>query len=179
MELYNEEIERAELYKLFSSLFMKEPPEDILVELKDMFQMRFNDTQEEIASDFALLFLGTDPHLSPHESLHRYALEETPKLWGSATKEVQTFYRSVQLMVDEEMALIPDHLTVELLFMSYLVENNFVEQQKAFMEKHLMQWVPDYCGEIESHARTTFYVEIAVLVREFIISDHEKLSGGS
>lgn len=179
MELYDEQTERARLYKLFSSLFMKEPDEEVLAQIREMFRMKFDDTPGEIAADFAGLFLSPDIHLSPHESLYNYSLDETPKLWGRAAGEVQAFYRSAGLMIDEEAALVPDHVAVELLFMSYLVENNLIEQQKAFMEDHLIQWLPDYCDEVEKHARTTFYKELAVLVKEFVVSDHDELSGGS
>lgn len=179
MELYDEEIERARLYKLFSSLFMKEPAEDVLVQLREMFRMKFDDTPGEIGRDFSGLFLRPDFHLSPHESLYNYPLGETPRLWGRATEEVQAFYRSAGLMIDEEADLIPDHVGVELLFMSFLVENNLVDRQRAFMEDHLLRWVPDYCDEIEKHAGTTFYKELAVLVKDFIASDYEELNGGS
>lgn len=175
----DKDIERAGLYKLFSSLFMKEPTEEILVQLKEMFQMKFNETPEEIKADFASLFLSPDIHLSPHESLYNYPLGETPRLWGRATEEVQAFYRSAGLMIDEEVDLIPDHAGVELLFMSFLVENNLIDRQGAFMGDHLMRWIPDYCDEIEKHARTTFYKELAILLREFVVSDYEELSGGS
>jgi anaerobic sulfite reductase subunit A len=175
----DKDIERAGLYKLFSSLFMKEPTEEILVQLKEMFQMKFNETPEEIKADFASLFLSPDIHLSPHESLYNYPLGETPRLWGRATEEVQAFYRSAGLMIDEEVDLIPDHAGVELLFMSFLVENNLIDRQTAFMGDHLMRWIPDYCDEIEKHARTTFYKELAILLREFVVSDYEELSGGS
>ncbi len=179
MELYGEEIERARLYRLFSSLFMKEPAEDVLVQLKEMFRMKFEDTPEEIAADFAGLFLSPEMHLSPHESLYNYSIDETPKLWGKATEEVQANYRAAGLMIDEEASLLPDHVGVELLFMSYLVENGLSEQQKPFMEEHLIRWVPDYCDEVEKHAQTTFYRETAALVKEFLISEHEQLIGGS
>lgn len=179
MELYNEQIERARLYKLFSSLFMEEPTEEVLLQLREMFEMKFDDTPGEVAMDFRNLFLNPTAHLSPHESFYNYSLEETPKLWGKATEEVQAFYRSVGLTIDEEAALIPDHAAMELLFMSYLVENGLIEQQRTFMEDHLFRWIPDYCDEVGKHARTAFYREIAVLLREFVVSDHEELGGGS
>jgi TorA maturation chaperone TorD len=179
LELYDEEIERARLYELFSSLFMKEPSEEVIMQLKEMFRMKSDDTPGEIARDFSNLFLRPDFHLSPHESLYNYPMGETPRLWGKATGEVQAFYRSAGLMIDEEADLIPDHVGLELLFMSFLAGNNLMEKQRAFMEKHLLRWVPNYCDEVEKHAGTTFYREIAVLVKDFLISDFEQQIGGS
>lgn len=176
MELNDKQIERARLYELFSSLFIKQPTEEVLVQLREMFEMKFDDSPGEVAMDFGTLFLNPAAHLSPHESLYNYSLEETPKLWGKVTEEVQAIYRSVGLTVDEEAALIPDHIAMELLFMSYLVGNGLVEQQRTFMEDHLFQWVPDYCDEVEKHAHTMFYREVAVVLREFVLSDHEELA---
>lgn len=179
MEFYpDEERERAELYRLFSSLFMEEPENGVILQIREMFLMKFDDTIEEIKRDYISLFLGPDLHLSPHESLHNYPLGETPGLWGKAAREVQAMYHSAGLIVDEESNLIPDHLGVELLFMSYLAENDLAGQQRKFMDEHLLLWVAEYCAEVEKHAATTFYKEVAILLKEFVVSDSEKLSGG-
>jgi TorA maturation chaperone TorD len=178
-DMYNDEYnERARLYKLFSTLVMKEPSEETLLQIREIFRMKFDETPNEIREDFASIFLRPDLHLSPHESLHNYPLGETPRLWGLATEEVQAFYRSTGLMLDEEADLIPDHLGVELLFMSYLIENDLTDHQKEFMEEHLLPWIPEYCDEVRKHAGTTFYRELAILLKEFVVSDNEQLSGG-
>lgn len=180
MEFYDdEETERADIYKLFSALFMERPEDQLILQVRDMFQMKFEDAPEEIRMDYDSLFLGSDFHLSPHESLHNYPLGETPRLWGKAASDVQAFYRSAGLMIDEESEVIPDHLGLELLFMSYLIEHDLVEQQRKFMDEHLLPWVNEYCDEVERHAATTFYKEVAILLREFVVSDIRELGGGS
>ena len=82
-------------------------------------------------------------------------------------------------MIDEEAGLVPDHLGLELLFMSYLIDNMRVYEQKKFLEEHLRGWVPRYCDEVREHAATVFYRELAHLVGEFIESESELLSGGA
>ncbi len=179
MESYgDEEIDRAELYKLFSALFMEEPREEVILRIKEIFRMKFNDTLHDIKTDFVGLFMRPDFHLSPHESLHNYPLGETPRLWGRAAYEVQESYRSAGLIIDDESEVIPDHLGVELLFMSYLVESDLAAQQWKFMGEHLIRWVPEFCDEVEKHAATGFYKEVAILLREFVVSDNAGLSGG-
>lgn len=175
MEFYNEEeLERARLYKLFSSIFMKEPPDEILIQIKDIFGIKINDTPYGIRLDFTHLFSEPAGHLPPYESLYNYPLWDMSRLWGKATEEVQKFYQSAGLVIDEEIDLVPDHLSVELLFMSYLIEHGFIEKQKGFLERHLLAWVPEYCDEIRKHARTTFYKEVAALLKEFILIDCEE-----
>ena len=181
MEMYSDDSnERASFYKLFSTLFMKEPDEELLVSMKTMFGMKFDETEREIREDFGHLFLEQAGHLQPYESLYNYALGDRPRLWGRATGEVQGLYHSAGIMIDEEINLLPDHLSAELLFMSYLIENGLTEEQERFLSEHLLAWIPEYCDEIQKHARTTFYREAAELLKEFVSSDSQEFdnSGG-
>ena len=174
VEIYeNEDVERAELYKLFSDLFMGEPSEETLLQAKEIFQMKFDTSAEEVRKDFAAVFLRPDLHPSPYESLYHFPQGETPKLWGKTTREVKAFYESTGLTLDEETTLVPDHLALELLFMSYLIRNALAEQQEIFLKEHLL-WVPEYCDEVRKHASTPFYREVATLLKEFILSEQER-----
>jgi TorA maturation chaperone TorD len=58
--------------------------------------------------------------------------------------------------------------------MSYLVEHGFIELQKSFLEGHLFTWVSEYCNEVQKHAQTTFYKDVAVLLKEFIFTECEE-----
>ncbi|GAB4416748.1 MAG: molecular chaperone TorD family protein [Thermodesulfovibrionales bacterium] len=170
-----EDIERAGLYRLFAGIFMKEPTEEMLVHIKDMFQMRFDDSPQEIQMDFIRIFSGTGEKLAPYESLYNYPLGDRPRLWGKAAEEVLGFYNSTGLTIDEEMPLIPDHISAELLFMSYLIENGLMEHQRRFSEEHLIKWIPEYCEEVSKQAKTTFYKELSGILKDFILYDHENL----
>ena len=166
--------ERSALYKLFSSLFMQEPPEETLVTMRGMFQMKFEETASEIGKDFRHLFQEPAGHLQPYESLYSYPLGDKPRLWGKVTKEIQERYRSAGLMIDDAIHLIPDHISAELLFMSYLIEQGLTDRQTSFLEDHLLAWIPEYCTELQKHAYTTFYKEVAELLKEFVSSDYEE-----
>ena len=74
----------------------------------------------------------------------------------------------------QEFELIPDHLYLELLFMSYLIETNKYDLQKKFLEEHLMNWVPYYCDELASQAKTVFYREVAEITRDFLVSESQE-----
>lgn len=178
MSIYDdmEDIERAELYKLFASLFINEPSDEIVLQLKDMFQMKFADSPQEIRLDFARIFLGPDGRLMPYESFYNYPLGDRPRLWGRAAEEVQVFYSSAGITMDEEINLMPDHISAEMLFMSYLIENGISDLQKRFLEDHLVKWIPEYCNELQKYAGTGFYKEVANIVKEFILSEHELMS---
>lgn len=174
----DEEIERAELYKFFAGLFMQEPSDEIIMQAKDMFQMEFDDTFQEIRLDYAHLFKIPDGHLIPCESLYNYPIRDRERLWGITAEEVQSFYNSAGLMMDEETDLMPDHISLEFLFMSYLIDNNLIELQKKFLKQHIGKWVPSYCDLLKDHAETDFYKEIAEVLKEFILFEVEEFELG-
>jgi anaerobic sulfite reductase subunit A len=178
VEIYeNEDAERAELYKLFSDLFMREPAEETILQAKELFQMKFDTPADEIRHDYARIFMSPDLHPSPYESLYNFSVGEKPGLWGKATGEVNAFYQAAGLTLDEEISLIPDHLGLELLFMHYLIQNGLAEKQEIFLKEHLL-WVPEYCGEVQKHAATPFYREVAKILREFMLSEQERFGRG-
>lgn len=169
---------RANTYRMFAGLFLKEPDEDTLSTFKTELDMAFKESPEDIVADFHHIFTGPDYNLTPNESLYHYPLADKPRLWGKATETVQNFYEASGVTLFEEMGLLPDHISVEFMFMSYLVENGQVEVQTRFMSEHIMQWVPQYCADIADLALTTFYREIAKIIRDFILSDYEGLQAG-
>lgn len=168
-----EDIERAELYRLFASLFMNEPSDEMIIQVKEMFQMKSSESPPQIRMDFANIFLRPDLHMAPYESLYNYPLGDRPRLPGKAAEEVQLFYIAAGLIVDEEINIMPDHISAELIFMSYLIENGRSDLQMRFLDDHLAKWIPEYCDEVSRHAGTTFYKEIANILKEFILSEVE------
>ncbi len=170
----DEDTERANLYRLFSGLFLSEPTADFLIQFRDIFGITINNTIDEITIDFMQLFSDAAGHLPPYESLYNYPLPDIPRLWGRATEEVQKLYHAQGLMIDEEIGIIPDHISAELLFMAHLIENDIAEIQNGFFKNHIRVWVPDYCREIRQFAQTDFYIQAAGLLKEFISSDSEE-----
>jgi len=173
-----EDDERANFYRLFSALFMSEPTEDFLVQFRDIFGIAITNTLDEISNDYLQLFSDSSGHLPPYESLYNYQLPDNPRLWGKATEEVQSLYHANGLMIDEEIDIIPDHISAELLFMAYLIDNGLTELQTGFLEKHISSWMPDYCDEIPNFAQTVFYAGAAALLKEFISSEQEEFGTG-
>ena len=163
-------IERAEAYKVLSDFFLRAPEEDMLRAIKEDFDLESEEKAEEIQRDFDRLFSYPEGKLPPIESFF-LTLEST-----SSAEEVAGFYADAGLTIDEEFVLTPDHLYLELLFMSYLIENNRYELQRRFLQEHLMNWVPSYCDELVREAQTVFYREIAEITRDFLISEAEEES---
>jgi TorA maturation chaperone TorD len=158
-------IERAEAYRILAEFFLKAPAEDMLRTIKEDFELESEESADEIRRDFDRLFPYPEGKLPPIESFF-LTLENT-----SSAEEVAGFYASAGLTIEEEFELIPDHLYLELLFMSYLIETNRYDLQEKFLEEHLMNWVPNYCDELIKQSKTAFYREIAEITRDFLTSE--------
>ena len=161
-------LERAEAYKILADFFLSAPDEDMLRTIKEEFELETEETAEEIRKDFDRLFDYPEGKHPPIESFF-LTLENT-----QTADEVAGFYARAGLTIDEQFNLIPDHLHLELLFMSYLIETNRYDLQKIFLEEHLMNWVPHYCDELIKMAQTSFYREIAEITRDFLMAEAEE-----
>ena len=84
------------------------------------------------------------------------------------TESVTGAYYGAGLTFEEEYELVPDHISLEFLFMSYLIDINNRELQGKFLEEHIANWVPYFCDEVSKQAKTLFYREIAGITKDFI-----------
>jgi len=138
---------------------------------------------EELAIDHARLFVGPFALLAPpYGSIY---LEGERRLMGDSTLTVGECYHEVGLEVAAGFNGTPDHIAVELEFMHFLVvkeldalaggylerAQNFRQKQRAFLERHLAAWVPDFSHSVEEQAQTKFYQSLAATTRIFIESD--------
>ncbi|NJD57075.1 MAG: hypothetical protein FIA94_11825 [Nitrospirae bacterium] len=166
MILGNDKSERAEAYQTLSQFFLSPPDEEDLQVIRQDFSLESRESVAQIAEDYDFLFSYPHGYLQPIESIFSLSTE-------TGYSNVAGVYARAGLALDESSDAVPDHLSIELLFMSYLIENEKTEQEKIFLEQHLMNWVPYYCGEIIKQAKTLFYREIAEIVKDFLISEYD------
>ncbi len=168
MALQDNNGERAEAYRVLADLYSKVPDDEVLETMKEDFGMESKETTEEISADFNYLFEYPGGKLQPVESFYI-------QTQGNPSTEAAEFYAAAGLTIDEEFHYIPDHLSLEFLFMSYLINNKMLDLQKNFLEEHIMNWVPYYCEEIKKQAKTVFYREIAEITNDFLAADYEEI----
>ncbi len=168
LELF-ERYEKAELYRLFSGLFLHEPSDEFIFHMKEIFLLTFDDPVEHIRRDFNAIFVY-NRELLPLESIQR---KET--FSAHLVQDIERFYHRAGIMLDDEINLPPDHLSTELIFLSYLIETELNDTFKRFFEEHIISWVPEYCEKIKEHAQTEFYKESIGVFEEFLESEYEEL----
>ncbi|MGB9710337.1 MAG: TorD/DmsD family molecular chaperone [Thermodesulfovibrio sp.] len=164
-----EDQERAETYRLFAYLFMHIPQIEHIEEFEEFAEIKINDTYEEICNDYIALFV--EAAVANYEG---YYLEELYKdnPVNFEFKDVQHFYWNAGVAIDEEIDLPADHISMELLFMSYLIEQNLKDLQIEFL-KRLCEWIPLFCDALYEKAKTEFYKEVATSLKEFVLSECE------
>jgi TorA maturation chaperone TorD len=141
---------------------------------------------EELAIDHARLFVGPFALLAPpYGSVY---LDGERRLMGDSTLAAGECYYEVGLEVAAGFNGTPDHIAVELEFMHFLVvkefdalaggnldrAQNFRQKQRAFLERHLAAWVPDFSRSVAEQAQTAFYRNLAAATRIFIESEFDR-----
>jgi TorA maturation chaperone TorD len=197
---------RSNIYGFLSSLFREEITADLLQRIKspaikevlsemgvryEVFSQKDHDQLlEDLAVEYARLFLGPDKHISPHESIHHKRDDgDWGMHWGGSTVEVKKFIETAGLEYKQEYTGMPDHVSVELEFMKEAAgrEAQALEEkdwegalycqkmEKKFICEHLVKWIPPFCDKVISQAEISFYGDLAEVTKKFIELESEEI----
>lgn len=190
---------RSYVYGFLSLVYRQEPTREFLAQIRrpefvsalnelglelDEAFCRSSEEEllEELTVEYTRLFLGPGKHISPHESVHR---EGEGLLWGDSTAKVKAFIESSGLKYASDFKGIPDHISVELEFMHRLLKEEVEAREKndpgklkkllylkkRFVDEHLLEWIPRFADKIAKETKLNFYRKIAILTKEFILSE--------
>lgn len=165
----------SEAYRLLATLLMKEPEISHIENFRESFQVEFAASVNDIALDFSELFYNPLEHLLPYESAY-LQLTDSPVVPDNVTDQVYAFYMKEGLLLDEGVNIVPDHISAELFFMSYLIETNKRDSLKEFLERHAIRWIPQFCDDLFESAGTDFYREVAAVTKDLVLNEYEELS---
>jgi TorA maturation chaperone TorD len=167
--------ELAQAYRLLALLYLEGPTEDLLNEMTEYLEIDITEGLSDIKEDFTRLLWGPQAPLQPYESLYVFDEKEGPVLWGKTAQAVSMAYASAGLALQEEMNFPPDHIAIEFIFVSYLIENQMVDELIEFFENHIMKWVPSFCEQLQKEASTGFFKDIAKVTKEIIEADYSEM----
>ncbi len=142
---------------------------------------------ELLKIEFTRLFIG--PYSLPAPPYGSVYIEKERKVMGDSTMDAQKRYKNCGLDISSNFKEVPDHITVELEFMFFLIfkeiesiRSNVPEQaqeivlhQKSFLIEHLNMWIPDFTDCVIEHAGTEFYRNLAKATRVFVAEEFEYL----
>ncbi|MEE8588360.1 MAG: molecular chaperone TorD family protein [Sulfurimonadaceae bacterium] len=191
---------RSNIYALLSRILMQELDDEMLTTIKNDDQIldffpnlkkweplsTLQNSEllgEHLNPDFVNLSVL---HLVPYETFYT---RDDQKIETGGANPVTDIYSAYNFMVDYEIARVvsSDHIGVELEFMHHLCEGqmkameegdndsvkDFLNAQKEFLNKHLLQWAPMYLINMKYESRTPLYYDAAEMALEFILSDNE------
>ncbi len=130
----------------------------------------------ELERDYTRLFFASKPRLAYlFESVYREG-----KLMQDSTFQIARLYADAGLKLTEDFRLPPDHMAVELEFISFLVfkeiegvkkdDNQQVEYaqelQGMVINEHLRAFAQNLGERVAEHARTTFYRTVALILKQ-------------
>jgi DMSO reductase family type II enzyme chaperone len=103
--------------------------------------------------------------------------------------EVSEFYNFFGLRMSQEEGKreFPDHICAELEFLHFLTfreevalredkgeeHEGYLLAQKDFLERHPIQWIPEFCLKLQDSASLPFYIRLAQITSRFISSEFE------
>ena len=132
----------------------------------------------ELEKDYTRACFASRPRLVPlFESVYKEG-----KLLQDSTFEVARLYYEAGLQAEEKFDLPPDHIAVELEFMSYLCFQHIeglqkaddglvakaVELQRELLDEHLLDFATSFAKKFQQHGRTPFYRNLASCLEEVI-----------
>jgi len=143
--------------------------------------------QEELAAEFAALFLGPGGHISPHESVQKEG--GSGHLWGPETSDVINFIEAAGYEYKNQYSGIPDHISVEFEFMKEIASKEakawqyedfqnaakYLDIERQFMRRHLAAWAILFCNKVVMRAEHPFYSEFAKVAAEFLESENQDI----
>lgn len=191
---------RSHVYHLLSLIYLSEITPELLNILTDKNVLDlFSDLGEDLgnhlnkpnhhellndlAEEYAALFI-VPGGIPPYESVRLEGL-----LNQKSAFEVEEFYKKCGLIIKDDFTVMPDHIGMELEFMSYLANkeadsliNNIGDDakkwfdfQKEFFEGHISRWAFRFLQDLEKFTFHLFYKGAARLTQRFLETEKEFL----
>ncbi len=137
--------------------------------------------------DYTALFVGPQNLLAPpYGSV--YLEPAKRQVMGESTQDVMRLYRQAGLEVSREFKQPPDHIRLELRFMSQVIKGvidalsesdadweragALVNTQLGFLQRHLVAWVKPFTHLITENSSTGFYSALGEFAERFVSYDY-------
>jgi TorA maturation chaperone TorD len=124
---------------------------------------------DDLAVDFASIYLNNNLHASPYESVW---LTEEELTRQEPMFQVRQWYQQYDLMAPNWRTRPDDHLVLQLQFISHLFSlDENLETLKAasrFLDEHLLRWFKAFASRVASRCETAFYAGLVLLVAQYL-----------
>ena len=143
--------------------------------------------REELHWDYTRMFIGPYQLVAPPwESAYA---NEDKLLFQKETLEVRKAYLKYSFLPVQFQQEADDHIGLELDFMYQLClilfdkmksgDSSYVEvleDQKSFLQQHLLTWVDRFCQDVIGNSKTDFYKGMASILKGYLSLDDKALN---
>jgi TorA maturation chaperone TorD len=141
-----------------------------------------------MSEDYYRLFTSEEFPLAPvYESFYK---KSEPENKVSKVSDVTEFYRTYGWMPKFRPEKKSDHLGIELLFLTILVEKYIILDDEAcrgemrneirrFIEEHILSWIAEWHQRVQKYSVTLSYKGISSLIYGCVEDIHSVLSGSN
>jgi anaerobic sulfite reductase subunit A len=184
-KIYRKEVDQNFLDQMNAMEFPIDGPDSDLSKgfgmIRDYLEHYGDDALTDLAVDYAKVFLAAGASQSnaafPYESVYtsrkRIVMQDA---WEKVC-EIYTAKGLAKGNVTKD--IMEDHITLELEYMALLCkeaqedEENWelLYEQRDFLNQHLLNWVPEFCADINKYADTMFYKSIGKITDAYLKLD--------
>ena len=156
--------------EILKGFLTQSPPQILLRDYKEEHHRLFSDTGKERISLVESFYKPwtQDPHCSLPFA------KEKGFLMGDSAIHLSTLFQHCGLEVAEPFKGMPDHILIELEFLSYLYREAGDREIKRFIEDHL-DWVPFLKESFEKAHAHPFYISLIEVLDLFISREKSRL----
>ena len=125
------------------------------------------DILQELACDYAGIYLTHQCSVSPHESPW---LDEDHLECQQPMFEVRKWYEHYGMKAKDWRKRPDDHLATQLAFAAHLMRESDIElvETARFLDQHLLKWLPGFSRKVASRCATPFYAGLAMLTSAYL-----------
>ncbi len=134
-----------------------------------------SDGLDDLAADFAGLYLTHSYRASPNESvwITEDGLERQDPMFA-----VRAWYRRYDMAVPDWRIRSDDHLVSQLTFVAHLVRvgtRQSLVDAGHFLDEHLLRWLRDFGAKAAMNCQTPFYAGLALISVQYMLGLRENL----
>lgn len=135
--------------------------------------VRGDSSLDDLAADFAAIYLNNSLGASPYESVW---LSDDHLACAAPMFELRDLYAEAGLQAADWRSRFDDHFVLQLEYLRRILASSTVNPEKVanFIDEHIGYWFPDFAQRVSMQCNTPFYAALAELTHIWLI-DFRKL----
>ena len=124
------------------------------------------ETLDELAADYAAIYLTHGLHASPYESVW---IDEEGLAMQEPMFQIRALYERHGLAVPDWRQRSDDHLVVQLQFVSQLFDNGAdLGEIATLLDEHLLRWLPEFAARVAARCATPFFAGLCIFTAAYV-----------